>query len=450
MVRIGGARSQQLKDKWTKSRALLARAQASLPGGVNSFFRAKAPVPLYFEDGRGCRLWDVDGNEYIDYSLAWGPLILGHKHPRMVEALRQQAERPHIYGAQHELEFRVSEKFQALVPCADRVIFCSSGSEAAQLALRLARAFTGRDLIVKFEGHYHGWMDSVLLSYHPAAEQAGEPDRPAVVLGSRGQVLNASENVIVAPWNRLDLLELIFRQRGREIAAVITEPVLCNSGCLLPEPGYLEGVQDLCRNNASLLIFDEVITGFRMSLGGAQEFFSVKPDLATFGKALGGGVPISAIAGRKEILNLLCHGVLFGGTFNGNPISLAGAQVTLEELSRDGGFLLKGVNSRGEKLIGGIREVSNRHRIPLTVTGFGAAFSLHFTNKKGLKNYRDTLDDDCRSLKEFVMATLAEGIHLPPDGRVYVSAVHGEADIEETLCAVDRAFAALRNGCFSG
>src|SRR5713226_8127118 len=239
-------------DNWEKSRALLARARQSLAGGVSSPFRAAAPIPLYFEDGCGARLRDVDGNEYIDYQLAWGPMILGYKHPKLVEAMRRQAERPFSYGAQHELEISVAEKIQRLVPCAERVAFTSSGSEAVQLAQRLARAYTGRNLILKFEGHYHGWMDSALVSYHPAAGDVGALESPNAVRGSAGQVPNAVENVAIAPWNRLDLLERILHAKGDRIAAVFMEPVLCNSGCLLPVPGYLQGVRDLCDRHGAL------------------------------------------------------------------------------------------------------------------------------------------------------------------------------------------------------
>src|SRR5579862_6892759 len=236
-------------DKWQKSRALLERARNSLAGGVSSPFRAKAPGPLYFADGCGCRLEDVDGNRYIDYALAWGPLILGHRHPGMVEALIRQASQPHAYGAQHELEIHVSEAFQRCVPCAERIAFTSSGSEAVQLAMRLARGFTGRNKMLKFEGHYHGWLDSVLFSYHPNLQQAGDPDAPNVVSGSVGQVPNASDNVLVAQWNRIEILERIFREHSSEIAGVIMEPVLCNSGCLMPQPRYLQSVRELCRVN---------------------------------------------------------------------------------------------------------------------------------------------------------------------------------------------------------
>ncbi|MGI8989846.1 MAG: aspartate aminotransferase family protein [Bryobacteraceae bacterium] len=433
-----------LNDKWTRSRELLARAKQSLAGGVSSPFRAKADVPLYFEDGAGCRLRDVDGNEYIDYALAWGPLILGHRHPAMVEGLRQQADRPHLYGAQHELEFEVSEALQRAVPCAERVAFTSSGSEGVQIALRLARAYTGRRLVVKFEGHYHGWLDSVLISYHPDADRCGEPDRPNKVLGSRGQTANSADNVLILPWNDPASIREVFAARGNEIAAVITEPVLCNSGCLLPEDGYLDALRSWCTANNSLLIFDEVITGFRMELRGAQGHYGVTPDLATFGKAIGGGVTLSAIAGREDILDLMqSGGVAYGGTFNGNPLSLAGARATLGELSRNEGEPLRHANRMGELLQLKIRECARKHGIPLTITGFGAAFSLHFTRRAALKNYRDVLEDDSAMLRRFLQAALAEGLYLLPDGRFYVSVVHGESDIEETAAAMDRAFPAL-------
>jgi glutamate-1-semialdehyde 2,1-aminomutase len=434
-------------DRWTKSRELLERARQSLAGGVSSPFRAQAPVPLYFEDGCGCRLRDVDGNEYIDYALAWGPLILGHRHPAMVDALRRQAEKPHLYGAQHELEFEVSERFQRALPCAERVAFTSSGSEAVQAVLRLARAYTGRHLILKFEGHYHGWVDSILISYHPSAEQAGDPDYPNTVLASRGQTQNAAENVLVAPWNSVAAVERIFADRGRDIAAVITEPVLCNSGCLLPGDGYLKGLRDLSTKNGSLLIFDEVITGFRMDLRGAQGHYGVTPDLATFGKAMGGGVPLSAFAGRKEILDLMYGGgVAYGGTFNGNPLSLAGARATLDELSKDDGEPLRSANRGGERLKARIRDSAGKYGVPLTITGFGAAFSLHFTSKATLTTYRDVLSDDAAMLKRFLLAALAEGVYLLPDGRFYVSVAHQESDIDETAAALDRVFATLVSG----
>jgi glutamate-1-semialdehyde 2,1-aminomutase len=425
-------------DRYANSRARLDRAKQSLPGGVSSPFRAKAPVPLYLESGSGPRLRDVDGNEYVDYALAWGPLILGHRHPKLVEAVRSAAAKPHIYGAQHDLEYLVAEKVQAMVPCAERVIFTSSGSEAVQAALRLARAHTGRNLVLKFEGHYHGWMDSVLLSYHPSAEQLGPLDGARGVPGSKGQPPNAAENVIVAPWNDLSRVEALFARYKGSIAAVITEPVLCNSGSLMPEPGYLQGLRELATANGAALIFDEIITGFRIAPGGAQSRFGVVPDLATFGKAMGGGLPLSAIAGRREIMQLLGGDVAFGGTFNGNPISLAGADATLEEIAREDGALLRHANRMGDELAAGLRSAAKAAGVPLTITGFGAAFSVHFTGEERLKSYRDFLKDDRRTLNCFLRGMLDQGIYLLPDGRFYVSAVHTLREIDETIGAARR------------
>ncbi len=430
--------------KWDQSRALLERSSKSLAGGVSSPFRAKAPVPLFLEDGKGSHLWDVDGNEYIDYQLAWGPMILGYSHPRMVARLRQQVEKPLSYGAQHRLEIAVAEKIQFMVPCAERVAFTSSGSETVQLAHRLARAATGRPRILKFEGHYHGWMDGALHSYKPQQQETGPLAEPRTVPGSRGQVENAAENVVVAPWNRLDILDQILSAHKDEIAAMFLEPVLCNSGCLMPEPGYLEGVQSLARRHGCLLVFDEVITGFRIHPGGAQKHFGITPDIATFGKAVGGGVPLSVVAGRADLMELMFHGgVVFGGTFNGNPFSLAGADVCLDELSKDDGAALRHANLMGEELMRGIRQSAVSRGIPLQVTGFGAAFYMHFTSLPELKHYRDTLSDDRDRLQRFLMAALAEGVILVPDGRMYVSAVHTPQDVEQTIERLDRALATM-------
>ncbi len=429
--------------RFDRSRALLDRARRSLAGGVSSPVRGTAPVPLYFATGAGPRLRDVDGHWYLNYAAAWGPMILGYSHPALVAAAHRAAERPLSYGAQHELEIAVAERIQAAVPCAERVAFSSSGSEVVQLAHRLARAFTRRTLILKFEGHYHGWIDGALVSYHPR-EGLGPREAPRPVPGSFGQVPNVVDNVVVAPWNDLPVLERLFQAHPDRIAAVMMEPVLCNSGCLLPRPGYLAGVRELCRRHGALFVLDEVITGFRIALGGAQAHYGVTPDLATFGKAVAGGAPLSVVAGRREILEQL-HGagVAFGGTFNGNPFSLAIADATLAELARDDGALLVQANRTGAALMEGIRERGRRHGLPLLVTGFGAAFALHFTARPELREYRDTLDDDPELLGLFLRRALEEGLHVVPDGRFYVSAVHTAADVEETLAIVDRVFATL-------
>ncbi len=437
--------TQPSNDPWSTSRSLLERSRRSLAGGVSSPFRAKAPVPLFLADALGSMITDVDGNRYIDYALAWGPLILGHRHPKLVAAVREQADRPHTYGAQHELEYQVAETIQALVPCAERVAFTCSGSEAVQIVLRLARAFTRRKLIVKFEGHYHGWMDSVLLSYKPSADQLRQAGPHCGIPGSAGQVTNAADNVLVLPWNDADKLEALLREHGSEVAAIITEPVLCNSGCLEPGDHYLERVAELAKRHGALLIFDEVITGFRRDIGGAQSYYNVIPDLATLGKAIGGGLPLSAIVGCCEILEMMFkEGVAFGGTFNGNPLSLAASLATLTELAQAGGEPLKQANKRGEEIMRGIQAAGYKHSLPLLVTGFGTAFALHFTERSELRDYRDVLEDDPVMLQRCLLGSLREGLCLVPDGRMYVSTVHTEEDAERTVSAMDRVFSRLQ------
>jgi glutamate-1-semialdehyde 2,1-aminomutase len=287
-------------------------------------------------------------------------------------------------------------------------------------------------------------MDGALHSYKPQAEETGPMEAPRTVSGSRGQVANAAENVVVAPWNRLEILSHILEAHKGEIAGIFLEPVLCNSGCLMPEPGYLEGVQALAGRHACLLVFDEVITGFRIHFGGAQKHFGVTPDLATFGKAVGGGVPLSVVAGRANIMEqMFTSGVAFGGTFNGNPVSLAGAAVCLEELSRDDGAALRHANRMGEELKHGIAGIAQRRGVSLQVTGFGTAFCLHFTSVPVLCDYRDTLRDDRDMLQRFLHAALSEGVNLVPDGRLYVSTAHTEEDVAETLQKLESAFAQL-------
>jgi glutamate-1-semialdehyde 2,1-aminomutase len=432
-------KERNLNNKWQKSQELFARAQGSLAGGVSSPFRAKFPVQLYFKDGMGCRLRDMDGNEYIDYALAWGPAILGYRHPKMVAAVSQAAAGAHIYGEEHELEILVAEKIQSVVPCAERVAFTSSGSEAVQLMMRLARAFTKRPLILKFEGHYHGWMDTALWSYHPARKDLGPRSSPHPVPGSLGQNPNGAESIMVRPWNDAALVEQAFAQNPDHIAGVIMEPVLCNSGCILPQTGYLAQVRDICTRQGALLLFDEIITGFRMGAGGAQSYYGVTPDMATFGKAVGGGMPLSVITGRRQIMEqLTAGGVSFGGTFNGNPLSLAGAHAALEEVTRDNGAALRRANETGVALKQGIQQIARERGLPLLVSGFGAAFAVHFTSRSELREYRDVLDDDDGALQRFLRCLVGEGIHCLPDGRFYVSTVHGLPEVEATLQAIGK------------
>jgi len=402
---------------------------------------ASKPLPLFFRAASGSRLTDVDGNSYIDYSLAWGPLILGHSHPEIVSAVTEQVGRFQLLGAQHELEVRVARKLCETIPCAELVAFGNTGSEAVQLAFRLAREFTGRRKVLKFEGHYHGWPDSVLVSYRPTLSPDSNYDPQ---LGSGGQTSSVLDDVTVLPWNEPGCVHELLKQHADDIAAIIMEPVLCNSSCLTPAPGYLKSVRELCNQFGVVLIFDEVITGFRVALGGAQQLFGVLPDLATFGKAVAGGFPLSVVAGKSEIMELIpARRVVHAGTFNGNPMVLAAAEATIDALSRDNGVALGRIRRRGELLISGIRKLAGESRTPLLVNGVGAAFHLSFTSRTEMHTYRDTLDCDALQRDAFIVAMLERGIYLLPDGRWYVSAAHDDSDLKKTLAAVEECFSVL-------
>jgi glutamate-1-semialdehyde 2,1-aminomutase len=388
------------------------------------------PYPLFFDSGSGSRAYDVDGNSYLDYGLAWGPLIAGHSHPRVVEAIQRQAARALTFGAQHELEYEVSELLNRIIPCADLVCYANSGTEIIQIALRLARAVTGRRKYVKFEGHYHGWSDETLVAYHPKPSDLLE--RPSMV--GAGQLPH--DTVIVAEWNNCRRVEQIFAESEQEISAIICEPLLANSGCIPPAPGFLEFLREMAKKNGALLIFDEVITGFRVDLGGAQGRWGVTPDLATYAKAVGGGVPLSVLAGRSEYMNLIARGeVVHAGTLNGNPLCLAAARATIEVLAADQGSLYPGLRVRAERLRNGIAEALRSSGFSAVLSGDGPVFQVSFMDEPA-RNYRDTLRAQASLYSDFAMGLLDQGVLVLPDGRWYVSAVHTDDDIECTLQAV--------------
>jgi len=429
--------------RYARSARAFRQAKTYLAGGVSSMMRASAkPLPLFFQAADGVMLTDYDDHLYIDYALGWGPLILGHSHPAIVEAVQHQLEKFQLLGAQHELEVQVARKICEMLPCAELVAFSNTGSEAVQLALRLARAFTGRRKFIKFEGHYHGWFDNILLSYHPNGQQL-RSRRPVPV--SEGQSLSGLGEVYVLPWNDPAALDRVLSEHHKEIAGIITEPILCNSSCLMPRPGYLSRMRELSKRYGVVLIFDEVITGFRVSPGGAQQAMGVTPDLAILGKAIAAGFPLSAVAGRREIMDLIPQRrVVHAGTFNGNPIALAAARAGLEVLSARRGAALKKVQSLGEKLIAGITACAAEAGIPCLINGTGSAFHVSFTSRKTMHNYRDTLDCDQEARDRFLRAMLEHGVYLIPDGRWYLSTAHTQEHVDATLDAVRKAFSTFR------
>ena len=420
-------------SRYQRSAELFQRAQASLAGGVSSNVRAMAQPPLYFRSASGACMVDVDENVYLDFTLSQGPVFLGHSPPAVLDFVIQAMRDGQLYGAQHELEIELAEQFQRIVPCAELVRFCNSGSEAVHAAIRAARAHTGRDKILKFEGHYHGWYDETLISAGPSLEQAGPREAPCPVLGSDGQLANASEHVIVLPWNDADLLRQTVARHGNELAAVIMEPVMCNNACIPPQAGYLEAARDLCSEQGIVLIFDEVITGFRLDLAGAQGFFGVTPDLATFGKAMANGFPIACLAGRRHLMEPIANlQVNHSGTYNANVMATAAAVASIRELER---LDYQRVHRLGETLMQGLRDRAAEAGLPLLAQGFGPVFHLAFTERDVIADYRDSLDVDAGQNRAFIGAMLDRGIRLLTRGLWYLSAAHSEDDIQRALDA---------------
>jgi glutamate-1-semialdehyde 2,1-aminomutase len=407
---------------------------------VNSNFRLGShPVPLFFTRGAGAHLWDVDGNEYIDYVLGMGPNILGHAPPDVVEAVAETLSRGNLFAGQHQDEVTLARLVQQTVPCAELVRFGLSGSEMDQAAIRLARAATGRKKIVKFEGHYHGWFDTVLVSAAPPLAEAGAEEAPIPHFPSAGQSRAAGADIAVLPWNNLALLTQYVDAHADEIAGILMEPILINTCVILPRPGYLEGVRALCDRHGIVLIFDEVITGFRVALGGAQARLGVTPDLAVFAKALGGGYPIAAIAGKRQYMELLGGPVLHGGSYNGNTISTSASIATLAHLIEGGDALYAEMERRGTRLMDGLRAVAAETHAPLHVQGIGAAFNTAFGVDGPVTDYRSYARTDIPMQKRWLVALQNHGVRVTSRGTWFLSAVHTDADIDATLSAAERA-----------
>lgn len=425
---------------YTQSAMLLERARKCLAGGVSSEFRKfNYPHALFYSMGHGSRIIDADGNEYLDFTLSQGPLIVGHSHPYVLQLVREYSERGQLYAGQHLWEVELAEKLQNHIPSAELMRFCLDGSEAVHTALRLSRAKTGKNKFLRFEGHYHGWLDNVAwgLSVPSSGNDLGPRENPNAFPWTAGLPVGSSEEFVVLPWNDLRLVEKVAEQQKNDLAAIITEPVMCNNGCVMPAPGFLQGLREICDRHNITLIFDEVITGFRMALGGAQQYFGVTPDLSIFAKAMASGYPISAIVGKRNWLELIESGkVIHAGTMNsGNP-SVAAAIATLELLEA------KGVHERiyalGNKLIDGLRNLNMKHNQNMIVTGPGPMVHTGFTNLKEVKDYRDVLSYDKGKLGKFITGMQEEGIRIIGRGLWYISAVHTEEDIDQALLAADK------------
>jgi glutamate-1-semialdehyde 2,1-aminomutase len=418
---------------WPASEQAWERTRASLAGGVSTGLRASMkPHPLFFRGGSGPRLTDLDGHSYLDYVLGWGPVILGHGHEKLTAAVTAQLPIGATYGAGHLLEAEVAEKVLDRIPGAERVLWSNTGSEAAQVALRLARGVTGRRRFLKFGGHYHGWSDPMLVGYRP--DQHG-----ALGLGSQGQHPRALDDVSIVPWGDLDATTQLLKSPDADISAVFLEPVLCNSGVLEPPTGFLEGLRELCDATGTVLVFDEVITGFRIGVGGAVTRYGVTPDLVVLAKAIAGGYPLAAIAGRADIIDRTTNGIVHAGTYNGNPVVLAAGGATLDALAEPGVY--DDFERRGKALADGMRDALARHGVPGTVHHVGPVVQC-MAGVDPSYSFDDFMASDQEFYDRLSVQMLRRGLFTLPGGRWYISTAHTDADISETVTVIDEALGA--------
>jgi glutamate-1-semialdehyde 2,1-aminomutase len=415
----------------TRSEELFARAQGVIPGGVNSpvrAFRGVGGSPAFVARGNGSRIWDADGNEYIEYIGSWGPLLLGHRFPPVLEALREALEFGTSFGAPTEREIELAELIREFVPSVEMVRLVNSGTEATMSALRVARGFTGRDLTIKFEGCYHGHVDSLLVKAGSGVATLGLPDSPGVPKGF-------SDTTLALPFNDVKALEQAFSERGKEIAAVIIEPVVGNMGCVPPAPGFLATLRELCTKNGSLLIFDEVMTGFRVAPGGAQELYGIKPDMTTMGKVIGGGLPIAAYGGRKDIMLYVApSGPIYqAGTLSGNPLAVASGLAMLRYLKAHP-EVYRQLDERTALL-------ATAAPPGMTVNRVGSMITFFFTDQP-VTNYASAKTSDTKSFGRFFHALLDRGIYWPPAQfeAAFLSAAHTQEDIEHTVSVMRECF----------
>jgi len=442
---------QRTTHNRTASQQLFERAQKSLVEGVNSPSRGAAVYsggPIMLERGSGSHVWDADGNEYVDFMMSFGALIQGHAHPTLVSVVSDAMSQGSHFAAATSAEVEAAERFRRMVPSAEVVRFANTGSEATMLALRLARAHTGRTRFLKFEGHYHGWYDPYLLNAHGhPPRELGTPDNPARIPDSEGIPLATFDDVVLAPWNDVAAIERVMRQHGHELAAVIAEPIMANMGCIPPREGYLQRLRELTSEAGALLILDEVVTGFRYSPGGCQEYYGIRPDISTFGKAMGAGFPVGAVAGPRAILDRMRWSdkmVLHYGTFNGHRLTMKVVAANLDLLSVPGTY--RNLHAMGDAAIAGLRGVFRRHKVKAIVQGFGPMFQVYFTDRAAIHDYRDYCAYvDADRYSRFVHSLLEHGIYMTPSNGLHwiISTAHTAADIESLIQAADRACAAV-------
>lgn len=421
--------------------SLFTKAQAVIAGGVNSPVRAFAGVggdPVFFKSAKGAYLWGEDGRRFIDYVGSWGPMILGHAHPAVIDAVIETARQGLSFGAPCVLETELAEKICELVPSIEKLRMVSSGTEATMSAIRLARGHTNRDKIVKFEGCYHGHCDSLLIKAGSGALTLGVPSSPGVPA-------SLAEHTITLPFNDIDAIQAAFDELGEQIACVIVEPIAGNMNMVPPVPGFHEALRELCTAAGSILIFDEVMTGFRVAKGGAQSIFGITPDLTTLGKIVGGGMPAAAFGGRASIMDSIAPDgpVYQAGTLSGNPVAMAAGLATLQLIDAPGFY--ESLAARTQQLVDGLADKAAAAGIPLATECEGGMFGLVFTDAESIRSFDQVVAADVKRFKKFFHGMLNAGIYLAPSAfeAGFVSAAHGDDEISATIAAADRVFAAV-------
>lgn len=431
-------------SKYQKSEILFARAKHVLAGGVSSEFRKFShPHPLCFSHAHGSRIVDVDGNEYLDFALSQGPVTLGHGHPAVQAAVNAAAEEMQLGGSLHTDEVELAEKLQRLIPCAELMRFSVTGSEADHTAIRTARAVTGKNKFLRFEGHYHGWFDNMAYGVGGVSAVAmGDREQPSALPWTQGLPSLGQAECILLPWNDLELVERTVQKNSGDIAAIITEPIMCNSGCIEPQPGFLKGLRTLCDTLGMALIFDEVITGFRVHLGGAQAHYGVTPDLAIFAKAIANGYPLSVIAGRHKWMQPIAEGkVIHAGTTNASNPSIAAALATLTIMENE--KVHAKLHSLGLRLAEGLRAAARDAGHHMLVQGPGPMLQVAFGPGGPARDYRDMLQFDKTRLSRFVFALQERGIRILSRGLWYISGAHSESEIDHAVDTVRAVLAEL-------
>ena len=425
----------------SRSEDLFTRAQQHIPGGVNSPVRAFRSVggnPLFIKHAEGAYLIDEDDKRYVDYVGSWGPMILGHAHPEVLDSVRRQLEHGLSYGAPTAMETEMAELVCSLVPSMDMVRMVSSGTEATMSAIRLARGYTGRDTIIKFEGCYHGHSDSLLVKAGSGALTFGVPSSPGVPAAF-------AQHTLTLPFNDIAAVRETLSKVGKDIACIIVEPVAGNMNCVPPVPGFLEGLREACDEHGVVLIFDEVMTGFRVALGGAQAHFGVTPDLSTFGKIVGGGMPVGAFGGKREIMECISPlgPVYQAGTLSGNPLAMAAGLTTLQLIRRPG--FHDELTAYTSRLLQGLQDRADAASIPFVTTQVGGMFGLYFSGADAIQTFEDVMASDAERFSKFFHLMLEQGVYFAPSAYEagFTSIAHGEAELQLTLDAAARAFAAL-------